>query len=365
LLRAHNEAKSGPIKLLRQAIRVDWKTPTTGSRGDIMKKTSEIYKRKIFLIIRLTLLFVLAYSVFRTAMILRNGDNASVSEPAIGSESEIPVVSKESKGEPGENPESSVRDYSAILERNLFGHPALSMDKEDDLKANDVSDPDEETKEELSIALLGTVAGNSKVSRAIIEDLETNISGLFKVGDSIGNASIENIEKDAVVVLHQGQRKTVHLGAKGSKQYQADKMKSMVARNSTPANEGDQQDEPPKTAAEKLRYAATMLPKAVIQPYAVEGKVEGLRLTGLEKIRYMEDIGLRNGDVIRTVNGHRLTSKQKAFQISRKARSQAVVSIELMRDNKIKTFSFHLGQVVVKSRNAGRGMKTDANRHVI
>ena len=330
-----------------------------------MKKTSEAYKRKILLTIRLTLLVVLAYSIVRTSMILRNGHDTSVSEPAISADSEIPVVSKDSKGELGKNPESSIRDYSSILERSLFGHPALSMDKEEDLKVNNGSDPEDETKEELSIALLGTIAGSSKISRAIIEDLETNISGLFKVGDTVGNASIENIEKDTVVVLHQGQRKTVHLGVKGSTQYKADETKSMAARNSTPAIERGQQDGPPKTAAEKLRYAATMLPKAVIKPYAVEGKVEGLQITGLEKIRNMEDIGLRNGDVIRTVNGHRLTSKQEAFQISRKARSQAVVNIELMRDNKIKTFSFHLGQMVVESRNAGRGMKIDANRNVI
>jgi general secretion pathway protein C len=85
-----------------------------------------------------------------------------------------------------------------------------------------------------------------------------------------------------------------------------------------------------------------MLPKADIKPYAVDGKIEGLRITGLEDIEHMGDIGLENGDIIRTVNGHRLTSKQEAYQISKKARTQAVVSIELMRDNKTRTFSFHL-----------------------
>ena len=330
-----------------------------------MEKTSQIYKRKIFLIIRLALLIVLVCAVFKTALILRNGDNTLVSESAARADTKIPVACTDSDGEPKESLGNSIRDYSAIFERNLFGHPALSKNVEEEPTVNEDSDPKDRTQEELRIALLGTVAGSPGISRAIIEDLETNISGLFKVGDTVGNASIENIEKDTVVVLHQGQRKTVHLGAKGSKQDQADETKSMVAKNSTPAIEMGRQDGPPKTASEKLRYAATMLPKAVIKPYAVEGEVEGLQITGLEEIRHMEDIGLRNGDVIRTVNGHRLTNKQEAFQISKKARSQAVVSIELMRDNKIKTFSFHLGEMLVKSRNAGRGMKTDAKRHVI
>ena len=307
-----------------------------------MKKTSETYKRKIFLIIRLALLIVLAYAVFKTALILRSADETFVSISTAGAESEIPVVGKDSKGELEKISENSIQDYSAIFERNLFGNLTLSMDTEKELKVNDGSDSEDLTKEELSIALLGTVVGSPGISRAVIEDLETNILSLFKVGDTVGNASIENIERDTVVVLHQGQRKTVHLGARGSKRYQANKTQSRLARNSTQTFERDQGDGPPTTVAEKLRYAATMLPKAVIKPYAVGGKVEGLRITGLEEIRYMEDIGLRNGDIIRTVNGHRLTSKQEAFQISRKARSQAVVSIELMRDNKVKTFSFHL-----------------------
>jgi len=59
-------------------------------------------------------------------------------------------------------------------------------------------------------------------------------------------------------------------------------------------------------------------------------------------MRGAEDLGLKNGDIIRTVNGHRLTSKQKAYQIFKKARSQAAMNIELLRDNETKTLSFSL-----------------------
>jgi len=307
-----------------------------------MKKTNETYKRKIFFGIRLALLIILVNAVFKTALIQRSADKTLSPKSTSGSEYLISVARKGSIGETGKKSESSIQDYSVIFERNLFENPTSSRNTEKELKVRNDSDLEDLTQEELSIALLGTVVGSPGISRAIIEDLETNILSLFKVGDTVGNASIENIERDTVVLLHHGQRKTVHLGAKGSKQYQANKTESMLARNSNRAFERDPQDRAPATVAEKFRYAATMLPKAVIKPYAVDGKIEGLKITGLEEIKYMEDIGLRNGDVIRTVNGHRLTSKQEAFQISRKVRSQAVVSIELMRDNKVKTFSFHL-----------------------
>ncbi len=85
-----------------------------------------------------------------------------------------------------------------------------------------------------------------------------------------------------------------------------------------------------------------MLTKAVIEPYMIDGQVEGLKITGLENIRVAEDLGLKNGDIIRTVNGHRLTSKQKAYQIFKKARSQEAMNIELLRKNETKTLSFSL-----------------------
>jgi len=85
-----------------------------------------------------------------------------------------------------------------------------------------------------------------------------------------------------------------------------------------------------------------LLPKATVEPHSVAGEVEGLRVTDLDNIGGAQDLGLRDGDVIRAINGHRLDSKQKAFQIAMKARSQATLSVELMRDNKIKTFSLPL-----------------------
>ncbi|MBN2316392.1 MAG: hypothetical protein JXM79_20865 [Sedimentisphaerales bacterium] len=329
-----------------------------------MKKTSETYKRKIFFTMKLALLVSLIFTVFRTILILRSVDETFVPKSTAGAADKIISVGKESIEERDQNYKSFTQDYSAIYERDLFKNAVLSNRAEKEPKVDENPEADDRTEEELRIALLGTVAGSPGISRAIIEDLETNILGVFKVGDTIGNASIETIERDTVVLLHQGQRKIVHQGAGDSRQDQADKTQSMFARNFAPVIESDPQDDPPTTVAEKLRYAATMLPKAVLKPYTVEGKVEGLRITGLEEIKYMENIGLKNGDVVRTVNGHRLTSKQVAFQISKKARSQENVSIELMRDNQIKTFSFQLGQGVVKSRDAGREMKTDADGHI-
>jgi general secretion pathway protein C len=314
---------------------------------------SDAHKRRSFATIRWVLLAVLGYAVIKTVAVVSGGNEVFSPSVITGAKSSTHADAACYRPKPSQ-------DHSAIFQRNLFGARASSaVAKEPDAAAEE-SAPDRPASKEMAIALLGTVAGSREVSRAILEDLKTSALSLVKVGDTVGGASVESIEKDAVVLLAEGRRRTIRLGTAESKRREAGATESALASDSTRRFEGDRQARPPTSIAEKLRYAAAILPKATIEPYAVDGKIEGLKITGLEKIGHLEDIGLQNGDVIRSVNGHRLSSKQEAYQISRKARSQANVSIELMRDNKIETFSFHLGKVLVESRSAGRGVKADA-----
>jgi type II secretory pathway component PulC len=92
----------------------------------------------------------------------------------------------------------------------------------------------------------------------------------------------------------------------------------------------------------KSGQVESTLGKAVIVPYVVKGQVEGLKITGLEGISSARDLGLKNGDIVCAVNGQRLTSKQKAFQIFKKARSQTAIDIELLRNGKSERLSLTL-----------------------
>ena len=79
--------------------------------------------------------------------------------------------------------------------------------------------------------------------------------------------------------------------------------------------------------------------QAIVEPYVEKGQTEGLRISGLEKIPDAALLGLRNGDIVQSVNGQSLTSKQKAFQVLQKARTQSQVSLQLSREGKITELS--------------------------
>ena len=92
----------------------------------------------------------------------------------------------------------------------------------------------------------------------------------------------------------------------------------------------------------KIKYVETILRKAVIKPYQINGQIEGLQITGLEKILVAKELLLKSGDIIRSVNGHALSSKKRAYDIFKKARKLPMMEIELLRDGKTTTLLYCL-----------------------
>jgi type II secretion system protein C len=300
----------------------------------LVKKNCKSYKHKVLSFIKLAMLLILVYAVVKTVTISQNVNEALMPKSAAGNENTAVI-------EPESPPDASVHDYSVIVEKDIFGSSA-SSEANKLLQVDNTAGTTSSGEEELGIALLGTVAGSPEISRAIVKDLKTNVLNIYKTGDSIVSASLESIEKDGIVLLHEGQRKKIDLRIKESEKQGTVIPEITMAKNATQQFEAQPAAKSNPTFADKLRYAASMIPKADVKPHIIDGQVEGLRIAGLEDIQGAEDLGLKNGDVIRAVNGQRLDSKQKAYQISRKVRSQTAMNIELMRDNNIKEFSFSL-----------------------
>jgi len=92
----------------------------------------------------------------------------------------------------------------------------------------------------------------------------------------------------------------------------------------------------------KAKCVETILRKAVIEPYHINGQIQGLRITGLDKILLARALLLKSGDIIRAVNGQPLNSKRRAYEIFKKARKLPTMEIELLRDGKTKTLLYYL-----------------------
>jgi general secretion pathway protein C len=239
--------------------------------------------------------------------------------------------------------------YTAIVRRNLFPGTDNAGDSPSD--AGPPPAPDAATSvRALGLRLVGSIAGGSDTSRAIIQDTKSHTTGSYKLGDSIASATIEAIHRDAVVLRYQGRLLTLTLRSDSAGEAAS---KSPASNDKSDRNTDRQPEAKEATATapadtqfalpqNRVGYVAEVLREATIEPSVRNGQVEGLKITGLENAPMAQLFGLKNGDVIQSVNGQPLTSKQRAFQVLMKATTQRNIDIRLLRDGKSKDLSFDL-----------------------
>jgi len=288
---------------------------------------------------KLALVLVLGYVAVRVLMPSGNIDNSLAPASAHGK-------GKTQATETTHLTDLSLEDYTQIAKRNPFGTPGQTTKSGKQTSAINSSNYQRSVSQELGLKLFGTVSGSPEVARAIIKDLKTDAVDLYKTGQVVGDARIESINTDMVVLLHNEDRKILRFntGSSGSNNDNNTRAPLTKAADETRSNAITDllTPEPEPAIQTKIGCVEAILKKAVIKPYTIDGQTEGLRITGLENLKTGKRFGLKNGDVIRTVNGHSLTSKQKAYQVFKKARSQSDITFELSRNGKTKKLSFGL-----------------------
>jgi general secretion pathway protein C len=228
-------------------------------------------------------------------------------------------------------------DYSAIASSRLFGGSDERPERPD---LNPQSAASRDPGEELDLRLVGTLASGPDVSRALIENGRARTTELYRIGETVASATIESIERDRVVLRYRGHARTLMLNTEiGGLKTEDGGQAPAVSASSKPAPSSDIRL--PASEPSRLGQVETLLRKATIEPYVQKGQPEGLKLTGLENVPAAIAFGLRNGDVIQSVNGQVLTSKQKAFQVLQKARTQPKFNMQLLRDGKVMHLSFN------------------------
>jgi len=287
---------------------------------------------KLFWAIRALLVTILLYVAVAAVM--------TPSQLGVGLQPKAVSGDEHANDEVAMAPEPPVQaDYSAIVRNDIFAGPPQESETDSPLEAAAVVDA-MPSAEELGLRLVGVIAGSPVASRAIIENTKTKMASPYKIGGAVGSAMIESIEPDRVVLLHAGQKLALHLYTRAP----------AVAPNAASQSEAppatmekvtrvEPQARPPSA---RLGYVEELFRKATIKPYVRNGRTEGLEISGLEQTPLAKLFGLRNGDVVKTVNGQSLNSKQKAFQVLKKARTQPKISLELLRQGKTKELSFDL-----------------------
>ncbi|MBW1691822.1 MAG: PDZ domain-containing protein [Deltaproteobacteria bacterium] len=207
--------------------------------------------------------------------------------------------------------------FSAVIERNLFTsgeQVAQEIDEEEIENLEPTS---------LKIALLGTAVGSEQDSFAIIEEKGKKKQALYKVGDNVQGAVVKKILRGKVILNVQGRDKILTIEEEA-----ASRRTREVAR-AEPIRQGKSITVRRSDIEKSLKNVHRLLSQARVRPHFSEGKPDGLAISHIKRRSIFEK--LKNGDVIKGLDGNEIKSPDDVLQMYKKLTLGSEVAIEIER----------------------------------
>jgi general secretion pathway protein C len=206
-------------------------------------------------------------------------------------------------------------DREIILNRNLFNAsllaPVGSAAIEEDLEAT-----------KLPLTLLGTLAAlEPENSWAAIEDRDSKLTRTVRVDDELrAGVTVLRIERRRIVLEENGSPRELVLEEDPAVLAAAKPGGRMAAprpRRPGPRELRQAADAPQPKPAPPLdvRNPATLFAQARILPKYENGQMVGVQLNAIKPGSMFEQIGIKNGDVIKELNGIKIDSPEQSAKI--------------------------------------------------
>ncbi|MBI5755960.1 MAG: hypothetical protein HZA12_03460 [Nitrospirae bacterium] len=234
--------------------------------------------------------------------------------------------------EAGKKEAKSLDAYKPILERNIFNSKTLQA-----LLAPPPVSPGgvKEDKPPVPVRLVGTVAGSPPYAYAVIEDPFQKSHKIFRVNDTIApGVKLLEISRNRITIDRDGRREDVELAAQDTPGQQ--RTPSPPRPVSPPLPDVSQQSPGTVVLDRESVEAATedmnrLLTQARLVPNFTGGVADGFRIFSIVPSSMFDKIGMRNGDIIYSINGMEMKDPEKAFQVYQMLKDNDRFVIDLMR----------------------------------
>ncbi|MCA9621912.1 MAG: general secretion pathway protein GspC [Myxococcales bacterium] len=199
------------------------------------------------------------------------------------------------------------------------------------------------------------VAGDPSYAFASIEGKDRK-SSLYRVGDVVASHRLHRIAWDRVWLGEPESRCQMRL----SDEAPTPKPKR-VTRPKRPRKRGRRTPRLPRNLADKitrisdthykvdrsalgaiLEQQTRLMRRTRARPVKEDGEVVGLRLSRIRRGTLLDTVGLKNGDVIRSINGFNLGDPQKALEAYGRLRTANHLGVEIQRRGKPVTIDFDI-----------------------
>lgn len=264
---------------------------------------------------------IVIFLILSVSTVVRNLVNASSSVTKL--ENTIAKIQQE-LGTPIEI-ESEKVDYKSISNSLLLG----------EISGNPTPKPTETIARpvaQVGLSLIGTYITLGESPYAIIENQKAREQDVFNIGDSIWDvAKLVAVYPNRVEIDRSGSIEVLMLeegtGSSGGASEESDGDAIKVDQNEL------------DTALENLPL---LLTQARAVPFFKDGKAIGLRLFAIKRGSLYEKIGLRNGDILKSINGNSLGDITQAVKLFERLREEKSISVDLIRNRQEQKFTYSI-----------------------
>jgi general secretion pathway protein C len=220
--------------------------------------------------------------------------------------------------------------YRAIVERNLFNSKKGAEQHTGRVDIETLEPTD------LKLKLLGTVSGNNKKAYAVIEDTAKKHQDLYRIGDSIQNATLKMILREKVILRVNGKDEILNI------EEASDSRKTRIV--SKRAGMATSQNITIKRSRIEtaVKDVNNLMKQVRIRPHFRNGKPDGLRLTGIRPNSIFYNMGLKSGDIITGVNNNNIESVDDVLKFYQSLQSSSSVQLQIKRRGRPKTINYNI-----------------------
>lgn len=220
---------------------------------------------------------------------------------------------------------------------------------EPELDPSKVPGPDDPCdKSDAGISLVATmVAEPEEWSMAAIEDNDGD--RLVRIGQEIVDRRVMGIHRNRLVFANGGKFECVELGERNSKS-RATRAPTLASTRSSADNDairdgvkkvGTNSYEIDRNMLnEQLNDLSKISRQARVIPHYRDGKPQGFKIVGVRPNSLYSHIGVRSGDVLKSVNGEEVTSPTKALELYEKLKTTDNVTLDVERRGRPTTLEY-------------------------
>lgn len=279
---------------------------------------------------------------------------SSFVERQLSTESTAPEIVTTNSSNPTAKPATSKSRRRVSVNERQYVQPIVNRSIFDSTQAGKKSTSTlapaegDSVESSLQLTLLATIiASPEQYSVALIQE-ESGVSGTYGIGyDLIGQATITKIEKNRVYFQRNNsdQIEYIEIGGEGAA---SDAPKAKKGKASE--EEGDIQ----KVGNNKYLVDQSVLDEILANPEKLytqvrvtphkdsDGNIDGYRMTGIRRKSLFYKLGIKNGDIVHSVNGQPLNSLSAAMDAYNSLGNSRDFNFDVTRRKNKQTFEYEV-----------------------